>query len=98
MRTSSLYAAINDYHRRDIDEEDLPAAVKMPRDPALPVPSINKRSLKETGAGLIAQALYETASIPRAASRLGIHHTTLYRKLKKYEADSLLDQQKDPSA
>jgi len=43
--------------------------------------------LKETEMRVIAQALEQTKSIPQAASLLGLHHSTLYRKLKKYKID-----------
>jgi transcriptional regulator with PAS, ATPase and Fis domain len=53
--------------------------------------------LRETEARLIVQALEQTKSVPQAAALLGLHHSTLYRKLKKYKIDLPLNPTKEES-
>jgi len=40
--------------------------------------------LKDTEKELIRQALQQTQHVQAAATQLGLHYSTLYRKLKKY--------------
>jgi len=46
---------------------------------------------------LIVQAIEQTKSVPQAAALLGFHHSTLYRKLKKYKIDLPLSPNKEES-
>ncbi len=53
--------------------------------------------LRQTEACLIVQAIEQTKSVPRAAVLLGLHHSTLYRKLKKYKINLPLSPNKEES-
>ena len=60
---------------------DLPtAAVSMVTPPL----KSRQQVLDNTEAELIAQAVQQTGSVIQAARRLGLHHATLYRRMKKY--------------
>jgi transcriptional regulator of acetoin/glycerol metabolism len=66
-------------------------------EPSSPTQAV--KSLRSSERDLIVQALTEAHGSPtRAAEQLGIHRTTLYRKLKKYGLASLVQQQSAPDA
>jgi len=46
---------------------------------------------------LIVQAIEQTKSVPEGAAGVGHHHSTLYRKLKKYKIDLPLGANKEGS-
>lgn len=69
-----------------ITSSDLPSAITRSATPATEVSTPHLQSLKEAGkqaeAELIVRAIQQTGSVPQAASLLGLHYSTLYRKLK----------------
>lgn len=67
---------------REITAADLPPALTGAA--ASEVSQSRRRVLDNTEAELILQSLQQTTSIAQAAQRLGLHHATLYRKMKKY--------------
>jgi transcriptional regulator of acetoin/glycerol metabolism len=83
LRNVLLAASLHARNGR-LQPSDLPAALARggvaPSQKRLsPVPS-----LKDTEADLIARALQQAKSVPHAASLLGLHYSTLYRKIKRY--------------
>ena len=77
-----------------ITPADLPATITRSSIPITPVAEQSPtqvQSLKETEAELIVRALRQTASIPQAAALLGLHYSTLYRKLKKHKINPSLN-------
>jgi len=83
-----LIAASVRAHNGHITPAELPVAITHVTpavSPGVSLPPL--QPLKETEAELIVRALQQTESVSRAASLLGLHHSTLYRKLKKYGID-----------
>jgi transcriptional regulator of acetoin/glycerol metabolism len=67
-----------------IKASDLPASL-IRRGSAECVPTLSSRHvLGDVENDLITRTLQESRSVSEAASRLGVHHATLYRKIKKY--------------
>ena len=64
-----------------ITASDLPTALVQ----AVTPPSQSRQQvLDNTEAELIARAVQQTGSVTQAARRLGLHHATIYRRMKKY--------------
>lgn len=65
----------------------LPLMLARSPSPVAAAPPSSLRLLKDSETKLIARTLQQTQSVPQAASLLGLHYSTLYRKLKKYGID-----------
>jgi len=65
-----------------ITPADLPPAIGQAV-PALERVALDVQSLKESETQMIERALQQTGSVQQAATLLGLHYSTLYRKLKK---------------
>ena len=64
-----------------ITTSDLPTALLHV---VAPPSQSRQQVLDNTEAELIAQAVQQTGSVSKAARRLGLHHATMYRRMKKY--------------
>jgi sigma-54 dependent transcriptional regulator, acetoin dehydrogenase operon transcriptional activator AcoR len=64
-----------------ITKDDLPAAIVRKVTPHL---QSRQQVLDNIEAELIAQTLQQTGSVIQSARRLGLHHATIYRRMKKY--------------
>jgi transcriptional regulator with PAS, ATPase and Fis domain len=67
-----------------ITPTDLPATITRTVTSDSGGPRSRRQALDAAEAELIMQALEQTGSVSQAASRLGLHDATLYRKMKKY--------------
>jgi transcriptional regulator of acetoin/glycerol metabolism len=66
-----------------IASADLPASLaRQPSPPPSASPPL--ATLKDTEMALIIRTIRQTGSVPQAASVLGVHYSTLYRKLKRH--------------
>ncbi|HJY82436.1 MAG TPA: sigma 54-interacting transcriptional regulator [Candidatus Binatia bacterium] len=63
---------------------DLPVIITSAGTAASGVSRSRRQVLDNTEAELIVRALQQTGSVTQAASRLGLHQATLYRRMKKY--------------
>jgi DNA-binding NtrC family response regulator len=66
---------------QSITTSDLPTATV---NIVAPPSQSRQQVLDNTEAELIAQAVQQTGSVTQAARRLGLHHATIYRRMKKY--------------
>jgi transcriptional regulator with PAS, ATPase and Fis domain len=67
-----------------IDAIDLPVSIVRTAHPGSTASQSSRDVLGNVETDLITRTLQESRSVSEAASRLGIHHATLYRKIKKY--------------
>jgi transcriptional regulator with PAS, ATPase and Fis domain len=83
LKNVLLEAAFNTQSQR-ITTMDLPAAITRAVTAAAEGARSRRQVLDHTEAKLIMQALEQTGSVTQAASHLGLHQATLYRRMKKY--------------
>ena len=67
-----------------IDATDLPVGIVRTAHAGSAAPQSSRDVLGNVETDLITRTLQESRSVSEAASRLGLHHATLYRKIKKY--------------
>jgi transcriptional regulator with PAS, ATPase and Fis domain len=67
-----------------IDATDLPVSIVRTGHAGSAAPQSSRDVLGNVETDLITRILQESTSVSEAASRLGLHHATLYRKIKKY--------------
>jgi transcriptional regulator of acetoin/glycerol metabolism len=83
LKNVLLEAAFNTQSQH-ITLMDLPAAITRAVTAAAEGARSRRQVLDHTEAKLIMQALEQTGSVTQAASCLGLHQATLYRRMKKY--------------
>jgi transcriptional regulator with PAS, ATPase and Fis domain len=67
-----------------IDATDLPVSIVRTAHAGSAAPQSSRDVLGNVETDLITRTLQESRSVSEAASRLGLHHATLYRKIKRY--------------
>jgi transcriptional regulator with PAS, ATPase and Fis domain len=93
LRNVLIAASARAQHGR-ITPADLPTAITRLTTAAPKVCTPHCSPLKETERDLLVRTLQQTASVSQAASLLGLHFTTLYRKLRKYGIEPSLERKK----
>lgn len=78
-----LIAAAVRAHDGTIRPADLPPALVQHLSPSSPA-APPFATLEETAMDLIIRTIRQTGSVPQAAAKLGVHYSTLYRKLKRH--------------